>query len=155
MKKRSWIWGLALVLAVAGFGCKQQESATAAEIAEEPGADQATVVEPADQATVPASLSATSGRESMAQATAVPTVTLEGILTYQDLEGGLWQIQTETGVFVLRNASGCREVPERANEAQARKVRVSGHYASSEGNIGIHMAGPYFEVEHLTVLPEK
>lgn len=82
--------------------------------------------------------------------------TLEGELQFEDLEGGTWRLLTSEQTWVLRAAAGRPSLEAMLSEAKLKsgaKVQVHGRPASAEENIGINMAGPYFEVDSLKAQP--
>ncbi|MDO5297247.1 MAG: hypothetical protein Q4F00_11595 [bacterium] len=82
--------------------------------------------------------------------------TLEGELQFEDLEGGTWRLLTSEQTWVLRAAAGRPSLETMLSESKLQsgaKVQVHGWPASAEENIGINMAGPYFEVDSLKAQP--
>ena len=140
MKLGVSVWSLALVLALVGTGCKQQALEKETSATSQPVAGQ---------------VAESGAPEAVLQEGKAQTTTLEGILTYQDLEGGVWQLNTQDGLVVLRNAPGCHDIPEGFKEGGDTRVQVTGRFASGEGQMGIHMAGSYFEVERMVVVSDK
>lgn len=81
---------------------------------------------------------------------------LVGTVTYEDLEGGLWRFVGEDGESWVLKSSGTVSLEGMFDEAKVKsgsKVLLRGAPANSEGNIGIHMAGPYYEVASVKLIP--
>ena len=84
--------------------------------------------------------------------TETQNVSIEGQLQYEDLEGGCWRLLTSEQRWVLREAVGCPPIETMISQAKlssGKQAVVHGYPASDEGNIGIHMAGPYFVVRSI------
>ncbi|MBQ7567340.1 hypothetical protein IJT17_00875 [bacterium] len=134
MSHKLIICGLLIALAGLSGGCKNTDQAPS------DTSGNATSSAPA----VSADSSSTANSSAPAASTSA-----EGVLQFEDLEGGLWRLQTAEQSWVLRSAEGCPALEtaiQDANLKSGMRVTVQGHPASDEGNIGIHMAGPYFEV---------